>query len=99
MDMSTLKYAKASMASRKLAYSPINYLPNASLPYMGTNKQPAHRPGLWKDATQPVTFSLVVDDFGVKYLGKHNADHLFQALEEHYESATDWESTLLWRQA
>jgi hypothetical protein len=27
-------------------------------------------PGLWRHATRPVTFSLVIDDFGVKYVGK-----------------------------
>ena len=26
-------------------------------------------PGLWKHDTQPIQFTLVVDDFGVKYVG------------------------------
>ena len=39
-------------------------------------------------------FSLVVDDFGVKYAGKQHANHLFSALEEHYEATTDWEGKL-----
>ena len=26
----------------------------------------AHTPGLWRHITRPITFSLVVDDFGVK---------------------------------
>ena len=29
-----------------------------------------HTPGLWKHVTLPVQFTLVVDDFGVKYTGK-----------------------------
>ena len=33
-------------------------------------------PALWKHDTKPIFFSLVVDDFGVKYIGKENADHL-----------------------
>ena len=27
-------------------------------------------PDLWKHATHDITFSLVVDDFGIKYVGK-----------------------------
>jgi hypothetical protein len=53
-----------------------------------------HTPGLWKDKTQPILFSLVVDNFGVKYAGKQHADHLFHALEEHYEAATNWDGKL-----
>ena len=26
-------------------------------------------PALWKHATKPITFSLIVDNFGVKYIG------------------------------
>jgi hypothetical protein len=39
-----------------------------------------HTHGLWRHKTRPITFSLVVDDFGVKYVGKHNANHLLTAL-------------------
>jgi len=53
-----------------------------------------HTPGLWAHKTRPILFSLVVDNFGVKYVGKQHADHLFSALEEHYEAATDWEGKL-----
>ena len=37
-------------------------------------------PGLWRHKWRPIIFSLVVDDFGVKYTGKEHADHLVQAL-------------------
>jgi hypothetical protein len=30
-------------------------------------------PGLWKHKSCPLVFSLVVNDFGVKYVGKENA--------------------------
>ena len=30
----------------------------------------AHTPGLWKHKRRPIQFSLMVDDFGVKYVGK-----------------------------
>ena len=42
-------------------------------------------PGLWRNITRPISFSLVVDDFCVKYIDKADADHLVSALEKHYE--------------
>jgi len=35
---------------------------------------------LWKHDTRPIIFSLVVDDFGVKYVGKENAPHLLDTV-------------------
>ncbi|KAL7477007.1 hypothetical protein ACHAW6_002827 [Cyclotella cf. meneghiniana] len=34
----------------------------------------AHTPGLWKHISRPISFTLVVDDFGIKYVGKEHAD-------------------------
>ena len=42
-------------------------------------------PGLWGHKWGPVLFSLIVDDFGVEYVGKHHAKHLINALKEKYE--------------
>jgi hypothetical protein len=39
-------------------------------------------------------FSLVVDDFGVKYEGKDNADHLIHALRQLYTISISWEGSL-----
>jgi hypothetical protein len=36
-----------------------------------------HTLGLWTHKTHPLMFSLIVDGFGVKYVGKQHADHLF----------------------
>ena len=47
-------------------------------------------PGLWKHNTRPIQFTLVVDDFGVKYVGKEHALHLKAALEENYTITEDW---------
>ena len=47
-------------------------------------------PGLWKHDWRPIQFTLVVDDFGVKYVGKEHALHLQQTLEEHYKVTNDW---------
>ncbi len=37
-------------------------------------------PGLWSHKLRPIQFSLVVDDFGVKYVGKGNAEHLLNTI-------------------
>jgi hypothetical protein len=34
-----------------------------------------HTHGLWKHDTCPISFSLVVDDFGVKYVGREHTEH------------------------
>jgi hypothetical protein len=39
-----------------------------------------HTPGLWLHKTRPISFTLVVDDFAVKYVGKQHAEHLQNAL-------------------
>ena len=38
-------------------------------------------PGLWLHKTRKISFNLVVDDLGVKYINKADADHLFSAIE------------------
>ena len=49
-----------------------------------------HTPGLWKHESRPVTFVLVIDDFGVQYVGKEHADHLAMALKARYNMTEDW---------
>jgi hypothetical protein len=51
-------------------------------------------PGLWAHDTLPVTFSLVVVDFGIKYEGLANEHHLIHALEQHYTVSKDWTGAL-----
>ncbi len=34
---------------------------------------------------------LIVDDFGLKYVGRRHAEHLLAALNESYNVTTDWE--------
>jgi hypothetical protein len=43
-----------------------------------------HTPGLWKHIHRQIQFTLVVDDFGVKYVGKEHADHLVNVLKTKY---------------
>ena len=37
-------------------------------------------PGLWYHETRPISFTLVVDVFGVKYVNKIDVDHLIASL-------------------
>jgi hypothetical protein len=53
-----------------------------------------HTPGLWLHKTRPILFTLVVDDFAVKYVGKQHAEHLRNALLWTYELTTDWTTTV-----
>ena len=41
----------------------------------------AHTLSVWRHVTKPVQFSLVVDDFGVKYVGEEHVHHLIKALK------------------
>jgi hypothetical protein len=41
-------------------------------------------PGLWTHEWHPITFSLVVDDFGVKYNGEEHTQHLIQMVQKYY---------------
>ena len=53
-----------------------------------------HTPGLFRHKTRPVWFTLVVDDFGIKYVGKEHAQHLLGVLKEFYEIEEDWMGSL-----
>jgi hypothetical protein len=44
-------------------------------------RQSKTTPGFWKHDTRPISFTLVVDDFGVKYVGEENAQHLLDAVQ------------------
>ena len=46
--------------------------------------------GLFLHATRPISFTLWVDDFGIKYINKCDVDHLESCLNEHYETTMDW---------
>ena len=40
--------------------------------------------GLWKHKTRDLTFTLVIDDYGVKYTAKEDIQHLLRTLKQHY---------------
>lgn len=51
----------------------------------------ATTPGLWRHKWRPILFILIVDDFGIEYVGKAHAEHLRAVLTEHYKISEDWE--------
>ena len=53
-------------------------------------RQSEKTPGLWKHDTRPVSFSLVVDNFGIKYVGEENAKHLLETVRKYYKCSCDW---------
>jgi hypothetical protein len=52
-----------------------------------------HTHGLWTHDTRPISFSLVVDDFGVKYVGREHAGHLMTCIKKNYNIPSDWNGT------
>jgi hypothetical protein len=53
-----------------------------------------HTPGLWLHKTRPISFTLVVENFAVKYVGKHHTEHLRNTLLRTYELTNDCTATL-----
>ena len=56
-----------------------------------------HTPGLWRHTSRPIQFTLVVDDFGVKYVGLEHLHYLLTTLKQFYEIDLDMkERKILW---
>jgi hypothetical protein len=49
-----------------------------------------HTHGLWTQDNCPISFSLVVDDHGVKYVGCEHAEHLMACIKKKYNISSDW---------
>jgi len=47
-------------------------------------------PCLYTHITRNISFTLVVDDFGIKYHDRADVDHLIAALHELYKTTVDW---------
>ena len=52
-----------------------------------------HTPGLFRHETRPIMFCLVVDDFGVQYVGREHAEHLMSVIGQKYKYTEDWSGT------
>jgi len=53
-------------------------------------KQATHTPCLFAHIDRPVSFTLIVDDFGIKYTGRQHADHLLATLRLLYPITVNW---------
>jgi hypothetical protein len=53
-----------------------------------------YAPGLFKHKTRSVTFSLCVDNVGIKYEGSKHAQHLGNTIKTLYTVTTDWSGEL-----
>ena len=82
------------MPSLKQSCRIASYQLKAQLAHFGFAPVP-RTAAIWKHATKPIIFSLVVDDFGVKYIGKENANHLVQSLQKIYTISINWTGALL----
>ena len=50
-------------------------------------------PVLWIHTSRKTTFTLCIDDFGIQYFSKSNADHLIDAIQDTYDFSIDWKGT------
>ncbi len=50
-------------------------------------------PRYWCHDWRPISFTLVVNNFGVKYINKNDMEHLISVLQQDYEVDTDWDGT------
>jgi hypothetical protein len=41
-----------------------------------------HTHGLWTHNTRPISFSLLVDDFRVKYIGREHTEHIMACIKK-----------------
>jgi hypothetical protein len=55
------------------------------------NSQSRTTPGLWKHNCRPIVFSLVVNNFGVEYVGEENAQHLLDTIQKFYKCLCNWD--------
>ena len=69
-----------ALAAKKLA---------ADLKPFGYYKVPKTN-GLWKHESRPISFKLVVDNFGVSYVDKADTLHLEAILKKNYPLTVDW---------
>ena len=68
-----------------------SYIDKVWTRFYGANVAPKRVEAL---TSQKISFALFVDDFGVKYTDKDDAQHLLTCLEKLYKCTTDWEGKL-----
>jgi hypothetical protein len=56
-------------------------------------RQSTITPGYWQYDWHPISFTLVINNFGVKYINNNNANHLTSVLKQDNKINTNWEGT------
>ena len=84
-----IKIKKGMYGLKQAAILAYEHLVNQLAPH-GYHPCP-YTTGLWQHKTKPTKFCLCVDDFGVKYFTRQDADHLLNALRANYKISVDWE--------
>jgi hypothetical protein len=51
-------------------------------------------PGLWRHESKPLTFTLVFDNFGIKFVNRANVDHLISSIKKTNTLTEDWMGSL-----
>ena len=46
-------------------------------------------PWLWKHTWRTIQFFLIIDEFGIEYIGRKYAQHLHQVLQKCYKISED----------
>jgi hypothetical protein len=46
--------------------------------------------GLWRQKSRLLTFTLIVDGFGIKFVNKADVDHLISSIKKTYTLTEDW---------
>ena len=83
-----IRIKKGMYGLKQAALLAYRHLVNQLAPY-GYHPCP-YTTGLWNHETRPTKFCLCVDDFGVNYFSKADADHLLNSLRDNYKLSVDW---------
>ena len=86
-----IKIQKGMPGLKQAAILAYQHLKNSLEPYGYTPIEGTV--GLWKHDKRPTKFCLCVDDFGVKYWSKSDADHLCNAITANFRYTVDKEGT------
>jgi hypothetical protein len=54
-------------------------------------------PGLWKHKMRQISFTFIVDNFGVKYIEQNDGNHLIRCMKQTYEVNEDCSGNLCCR--
>ena len=50
-----------------------------------------HTPGYWRHIWKPISWTIIVDDFGIKYTNKKDIEELLTIMGKWYTMKIDWQ--------